>query len=728
VHRSIARKNLLVLVFSFLPFMVGLGYSVHTSADRMYLSVAINVAGSQRMRTMLLANYAQQFHRRQCAGLDASVERAVLETELAVYKRFFDSLKSGDASASVKANPFADILERLHGMDGAVGAYVANVGALLEDPCREGTVGGITSSAMFLKDEFHDVTERYQAANDAMIARQRGIDLSMIAFAAAITVSGLVLTKKIRLQEEGLIRATEEARAAVVARSEFIANMSHEIRTPLNGAIGFGELLARTPLDPVQAQYAQNAMACGRALLGIVNDVLDFSKIESGQLELERVGTDVVELAEDCMDVVRHAAEAKGLELLVDIDPGVPRLATVDPMRLRQVLANLLGNAVKFTERGEIELRLRCVPLPDGRGRLLFSVRDTGIGIAPDRRERLFKPFSQADASTTRKYGGTGLGLVISQRIVSQMGGTIDLESGLGQGSTFSFAIETDVEPGAARDLEPLRRLGRCLVADGNARSRDVLAGRLRSWNLDCETCADGASVLDALAGGVPFGVVLCDARLPGLDGPDLARAIRDEEARGAARRAVVVLHAVCDAAGLHERCRGLAVDALLPKPAKEDALFECMRTIAVGGGSKAESPSAQNDVIGQKLRILVADDNKLNLHLTVSMIQMFAPKSVVDAVEDGRSAVDRCDQARYDLVLMDLQMPVLGGLEATRRIREGEAAAETHVPIFALTAGAVMGEERTCREAGMDGYLAKPLHPDALRRVLREVAEGLGA
>ena len=538
----------------------------------------------------------------------------------------------------------------------------------------------------------------------------------------------------VRDNERELVAKTEQAEQAARLKGEFLANMSHEVRTPINGVLGMTELLLNTRLDPTQDRYAATILRSGRSLLGVINDILDFSKIEAGKLELQAGAFDLRDLVEDVVELLAEGAHRKGLELALDMAPDEHVAYEGDANRLRQVLLNLVGNAIKFTERGEVRL---CVTARPGGGEgegegdegdggggggrggateLAFEVVDTGIGIEAAALGAIFESFVQADGTTTRRFGGTGLGLSISASLVRLMGGRMDVRSVPGEGSAFRFTARTralPAETGQAWRRPDALANRRVLIVDDNANNREILESQVRFWGAEPTLAANAvealAAVLDAGARGAPFELGVLDMHMPGMNGLQLAEALVGS-GRAAGTR-LVLLSSVCDQLDA-DACRAFGLDAMITKPVRQPELFHCL-SAALGGVAPAPAPRPAAPAIERDRlagRVLLAEDNPVNQDMMVEMLRLLGVETTL--VPDGRGAVEALATGRFDAVLMDCQMPVLDGFEATAEIRRREAARPdgTRVPIIALTANALEGDRERCLAAGMDEYLSKPV------------------
>ena len=561
-------------------------------------------------------------------------------------------------------------------------------------------------------------------------------DVFVVGTSLAICMSVFSLRRWKEMQREVVRRVETEAElhaakkaaeTASEAKSTFLATMSHEIRTPMNGIIGMTELLLDTELTIEQRESLGLVRLSAESLLSIINDILDFSKIEAGKLEIDRIPFDLRESLGETMKALAVRADQKGLELIYEVQPSVPEALLGDPGRIRQILVNLVGNAIKFTERGEILVSVEEEEAGADFSILHFQVRDTGTGIPADQQKKIFEAFSQADGSMARRHGGTGLGLTICVRLVELMGGQIWVESESGRGSTFHFTLRQGLQQHPANHAigmapEELRDLS-VLVVDDNFTNRRVLQGMLNRWGMRPTAVDGGRPALQALELakniGHPFPLILLDGQMPEMDGFTLAEHIQKNPSLAGA---TIMMLTSAGHLGDAARCRQLGISAYLVKPIRQGELLEAICRVLRKAPESAEAPLVTRHLLREEHRrqsILLAEDNAVNQTLAVRLLEKRGYR--VTVAENGRRALEALKRGKFDAILMDLQMPEMDGFEAVAAIRAKERESGGHIPIIAMTAHALKGDQEQCLAAGMDGYVSKPIRTSELFATLEK-------
>lgn len=562
--------------------------------------------------------------------------------------------------------------------------------------------------------------------------------ITLTGYFSILSVFTHVMTRQLVHSRRSLEAAKIEAEAANVAKSEFLANMSHEIRTPMNCIMGMSGLLADSRLDAEQKDYTDNIQTSAEVLLSLINDILDFSKIEAGKLEFEKLDFDMRSTIEEMADLLAYRIQQKGLEFVCHVHHEVPSMLVGDPGRLRQVLLNLCSNAQKFTSKGEISIHVLLEEETETSATLRFDVRDTGIGIPQDKMDRLFKSFSQVDASTTRKYGGTGLGLVISKKLVELMAGKIGVESREGFGSVFWFTAQFEKQTKEQHDIleAPVdMRSKRILVVDDNNTNLEIVTNYMRIWQFSFEICNEPLLVMDllkkAIEDGKPYSMAILDYMMPGINGEELGKAIKADPVL---KDTQLIMFTSFSQRGDAARLEDVGFAAYLPKPIKYHQLYDCIMAVFDKRQITSESQQKQRIITKytlpeearRRIRILIAEDNPVNQKIGLRVLEKAGIRA--DAVSNGIEAIKALETIPYDIVLMDVQMPELDGLTATSMIRSGEAKTlKQDVIIIAMTARAMKGDREECEAAGMNDYITKPVQPQILLEKIGVYIEMIG-
>ncbi len=576
------------------------------------------------------------------------------------------------------------------------------------------TINAQNSELLYLLKNLHERNQEIETINKELEETNKGV---------------LALNRELEDKALDIDKAKQQAEQANRAKSDFLAHMSHEIRTPMNAILGFTELLLKTNLSNSQKQYTQNVNNAGKALLEIINDILDFSKIEAGKLELDIVETDIFELLNQTIDIVKYTAAIKGLELQLTIQPDLPRFAMFDPIRLKQILINLLSNAIKFTEKGEIELKVEFNIKEENIGTFKFCVNDTGIGITSEQKQRLFKAFSQADGSTTRKFGGTGLGLVISNLLAEKMNSVLVLDSEWGKGSNFHFSIDTEYVTQKSENQSIVYR--NILLLDNNSTNLKNIASYFDNWGVNFTLCESSFDALLELQTG-NFDLFISNYNMPDMNGLEISAHIREKLHICSKSLKIALMYNASDEDKVNKVIATDYVYCNLMKPIKTDELLALIcdkKNVKTDNVSTFKNQLVDQDIelntILDKKVILIAEDVEMNMFLIKKIISNIFPNIEVMEATNGLMALEIVKKHHVDLILMDVQMPEMDGMEATENIRKIETESARNLPIIALTAGALKEEKEKAINAGMNDFLTKPIDTEQLELLLNKYLYG---